>query len=84
MTQQPTAAGALYPHLKSGTPQRPQRRAAQSISEAMFPNLARAPKPRPPEHPLLPRLTREQAMDWSNVDPRYARLVGLLPKQGRR
>jgi hypothetical protein len=59
MTHQPTAAGALYPHLKSGTPERrPERRAAQSIAAALYPNLARAPRLRPPEHPLLPRLKR--------------------------
>jgi hypothetical protein len=30
------------------------------------------------------RLTREEAMDWSNVDPRVARMFGLVAKDGRR
>jgi hypothetical protein len=53
----PSAAAALYPNLKSGTPER-RLEGNQSIGEAMFPNLTRAPKPKPPPNPLLPRLKR--------------------------
>jgi hypothetical protein len=60
MTQrEPTAAEALFGHLPRAEPaERAQRRAAQSVAEAMFPKLAPAPKPKPPPHPLLPRLKR--------------------------
>jgi hypothetical protein len=60
MTQrEPTAAEALFGHLpKAESAERPQRRAAQSIADAMFPALASQPKPKPPPHPLLPRLKR--------------------------
>jgi hypothetical protein len=55
----PTAAQALYGHLpRAESVERPQRRTAQSIADAMFPSLAAQPKPKPPAHPLLPRLKR--------------------------
>jgi hypothetical protein len=76
MTQrEPSAAQSLFPHLPhdAGQPmQRPQPR----LAEAMFPNLVlRQPRARPKSRP---RLTREEAFDWSNVDPNWARLVGLI------
>jgi hypothetical protein len=57
MPNPPSAAQSLYSHLKAGTPERRSER-NRSVAEAMFPNLAPAPKPKPPEHPLLPRLKR--------------------------
>jgi hypothetical protein len=76
MATPPTSAAAsIYPHLPSADPaplQRPQPR----LAEAMFPNLV--PKPPQPQSVSRPRLTREQAFDWSNVDPNWARLVGLV------
>jgi hypothetical protein len=55
MAQQPRAAGALYPHLKSGTPERrPERN--QSIGQAMWPTLG--PQPQPPINPARENLLR--------------------------
>ena len=46
MAQQPTAAGALYPNLKSGTPEPVQRRHGHDngIAQTMYPR----PKAQPP------------------------------------
>jgi hypothetical protein len=76
MTRPPTAAQALYGHLPSVEPAPPPRQQPASVAAAMYPSLI--PKPSPPAP--RPRLTREQAFDWSNVDPNYARMVGLMPK----
>ena len=48
MAQQPTAASALYPHLKSGTPEPVQRQHGHdnSIAQTMY--------PRPPTRPTNP------------------------------
>jgi hypothetical protein len=47
MTQQPTAAGALYPHLKSGTPDVVERRREpNSVADAVYSHLRPTP-PRP-------------------------------------
>jgi hypothetical protein len=72
MVDRPTsAAQSLYPHLKSGTPERqPERRAAQSVAEAMYPR----PQPQPP----APQRQTHDWRDWSGVDPNWARLVGLV------
>jgi hypothetical protein len=57
--REPSAAAALYRHLPSaGREPVQQRRAAQSIADAMFPALASQPKPKLPPHPLLPQLKR--------------------------
>jgi hypothetical protein len=81
MTRPPTAAQALYGHLPSAG-REPLQRQQPSLAEALYPSLV--PKPKPPTNPARPRQTREQAFDWSNVDPNWARLVGLVPKKGRR
>jgi hypothetical protein len=53
----PSAAEALYGHLKSQVPERPaQRPAGGSVADAMWPNLA--PKPKPPPNPDRERLLR--------------------------
>jgi hypothetical protein len=74
-----SAAAALYPHLKTGTPDVVERRQQpSSIANALYPDLA--PKSKPPAPKSRPRLTREQAFDWSNVSPEFARMVGLVRK----
>jgi hypothetical protein len=46
MPREPSAAEALYGHLKSQLPERPtQRPSSVSVADAMFPNLV--PKPPP-------------------------------------
>lgn len=55
MAQQPTAAAAIFPHLKIGTPERrPERN--QSIAETMWPTLG--PQPKPPTNPYRESLLR--------------------------
>ena len=74
----PTIASGIWPHLPRGTPEPVQgRREPASLAEAMY--------PRPQAPPATPRrrLTREEAFDWSGVDPTYARMVGLIPKGKR-
>jgi hypothetical protein len=68
----------LWPHLPSGTPQPVERRQGGSIADAVFPHL----KPPQPVRstPVPQQRTREWAMDWSHIDERFARLVGLVPK----
>jgi hypothetical protein len=53
MAREPSAAEALYGHLRSQLPERPlQRPSDVSIANAMFPKLA--PKPPPlPDDPYL-------------------------------
>jgi hypothetical protein len=55
MTQRPTLASNIWPHLKTDKePAQPQRR-QNDLASAMYPSL---PRPKPPPHPLLPRLKR--------------------------
>jgi hypothetical protein len=75
MTRPPTAVQALYGHLPSAAPAPPPRRQPR-LADALYPNLV--PKPKPPAP--RPRLSREEAFDWSNVDPSWARLIGLVRK----
>src|SRR5262249_5303147 len=56
MNERTSAAQALFPHLRQGTPESAQRQQPASVAAAVFPNLKRAPQPKPPPHPLLPRL----------------------------
>jgi hypothetical protein len=59
MVDRPTsAAQSLYPHLRTGTPEPAQRRAQSHLASTMYPSLSSQPKPKPPPHPLLPRLKR--------------------------
>jgi hypothetical protein len=73
-----SAAAAIYPHLPSAD-RAPVQRQQPRLAEALFPDLV----PKSPQPAPRPRLTREQAFDWSNVDPAWARLVGLVPKGSR-
>jgi hypothetical protein len=59
MTRPPTAAAALYPHLKSGTPDVVQRRSEPaSVAAAMY------PRPRPkPKNPYLEPMTEQEWRD---------------------
>lgn len=68
MAQQPTAAGALYPHLKSGTPERRPERNTSSIGEAMWPTLG--PQPKPPTNPYRELLLRGLKEANANIDAR--------------
>jgi hypothetical protein len=79
MAERPmSAAASLYPHLPHDAGQPPPRGAQPTLANALYPSLApKPPQPQPAPRPR-PRLTREQAFDWSNVDPRWARLVGLV------
>jgi hypothetical protein len=70
-----SAAQSVYPHLPSAEPATPPRQQPR-LADALYPNLV--PKPKPPAP--RPRLSREEAFDWSNVDPSWARLIGLVRK----
>ena len=52
-----SAAASIYPNLPS-TDRALVQREQRDLAAAMYPRLARAPKPQPPPHPLLPRLKR--------------------------
>jgi hypothetical protein len=55
MPREPSAAEALYPHLRSQMPKRsPQRPTSNSVSAALYPNL---PQPPPPAWIKLNRAT---------------------------
>ena len=45
--REPSAAGALYPNLKSGTPDVVDQRRQGTIADAMFPSLGPKTKPAP-------------------------------------
>jgi hypothetical protein len=53
-------SGSIWPHLPSAfAPERsPANKQQQTLAATMYPRLARAPQPKPPPHPLLPRLRR--------------------------
>jgi hypothetical protein len=72
-----SAAASIYPNLRQSTPAPVERREPASVAAALYPDLV----PKPPQPAPRPRLTREQAFDWSGVDPNWARLVGLVPKR---
>jgi hypothetical protein len=59
-----SAAGMIWPHL-SQTKVEPQaqRRDTSPLARSMYPSLAPQPEPPAPR----PRLTREQAFDWSDA-----------------
>ena len=59
MTRPPSTAAALYPHLKTGTPDVMQRRSEPaSVAEAMYP----LPKP-PAKNPCLEPMTETEWRD---------------------
>ena len=74
--REPSAAQALYGHLKSGAPEIIERRQQpSSVAAAMFPSLV--PKPPPPAP--RPRMSPEEARYfWANVDESWARSIGLV------
>jgi hypothetical protein len=67
MPKQPTAAQALFPHLRQGTPPEVEQRRQPSIAEAMY--------PRPKDRRLSPDELREAWHDhlWA--------LVGIRRKE---
>jgi len=58
MTQRPTLASNIWPHLKTDKEPSPPPRRQNDVAAAMYPSLPKLPRPRPPENPLLPRLKR--------------------------
>jgi hypothetical protein len=83
MTQREISAAAqIYPHLPHDAPAPPPRQQPVSVAAAMFPDLV--PKPPAPQPAPRPVRTMQWIRDWSGVDPNWARLVGLVPKDGRR
>jgi hypothetical protein len=74
-----TIASQVYPHLPSIDAEPPQR-ARPSLADALYPSLV--PKPPPPAP--RPARSKEWIRDWSTVDPAYARMVGLVPKEGNK
>jgi hypothetical protein len=83
MTQrEPSAAAAIYPHLRRAevsTPEEP-RRNTSPLAAAMYPN--HVPKP-PPPAPRPQATPQEVANFWATVDPAWAASIGLV-KVGRR
>jgi hypothetical protein len=82
-TDRPSAAASIYPHLPQ-TKVEPQahRGPTSDLARAMYPN--HGPKPQPPASAPRPRMTREEInRAWADVDPEWARMVGLI-KVGRR
>ena len=67
----PTAAASLYPHLPHD---QVQRRQPAQLADAMFPSLVPQPQSQPAPRPVR---SKEWIRDWSTVDERFARLVGL-------
>jgi hypothetical protein len=69
MPREPSAADALYPHLRSQLPERPAQQQKQpSLAASMYPALA----PPPPIDPY-----RENYL-------RYMKAVGLVAIEGKR
>jgi hypothetical protein len=68
-----SAAAAIYPNLRQGTPAPPQRE-QPSLANALYPDLAPKPQPAPQRRTHDDETWR----DWSGVDPAWARLVGLV------
>ena len=52
MAEQRSAAQALYPHLRSGTPNEVEHRRAPNVADAMWPSLSRAAKAREADQAL--------------------------------
>jgi hypothetical protein len=70
MRRPPTAAEALFPHLKSGTPDVVQQRQRGTIADAMY------PRPKPPlKNPYLEGMTETE---WRDT---LMAMVGLRRKR---
>jgi hypothetical protein len=74
MTEHRSAAASLYPHLPSADPQPRSPRQQPRLADAMFPSLVPQPQSQPAPRPVR---SKEWIRDWSTVDERFARLVGL-------
>jgi hypothetical protein len=76
MAREPTAAQALFPHLRQGTPDPvEQQRPASSLAQSMFSSLA--PKPKPP-----PNYSRESLL--RNLRELNAKIDARLQREGKR
>jgi hypothetical protein len=69
MPREPSAAQALYGHLKSGAREPVERRQGGSIADAMYPSLVPKPKaapnsPREPEVSLAQRCDEDPWFEW--------------------
>jgi hypothetical protein len=74
MTRPPTAAEALFPHLKSGTPDVVQQRRRGAVADAMYPHL----KPPPPKPPKLIRESTELSLaQRCNENPQLEALMAM-------
>jgi hypothetical protein len=78
MAERPiSAAGSIYPHLPHDVGQPVQRQQPASVAAAMYPQLT--PQPPAPQPASRPTRSKEWIQDWSQVDPAYARSIGLIP-----
>ena len=74
--REPSAAQALYGHLKSGTPERrPERN--QSVGQTMWPSLGPKDQPKPPTNSSRESLLRGLRELNAKIDAR-------LQREGRR
>jgi hypothetical protein len=72
MPDRPTAAQALYPHLRQSKPDEAVRRSApKRLASALYPNLV---PPKPPR----PQMTWDEL--WE-LDPERVQMIGLERKR---
>jgi hypothetical protein len=76
MTRSPTAAGALYPHLKSCTPDVVQRRQQGSVADAMYLHL-KPPQPKPPPESNRYRESEVSLATRCDENPQLEWLLGM-------
>ena len=74
----PSAAQALYPHLPSGVREPLAQRPRGSLADAMYPKPQSRSQPNAQPAKWQPK---PDFRDWSGIDVRYARLLGLVPKR---
>jgi len=78
MAREPTAAGQIWPNLPHDDGRMASwagRERTESVAQAMYPQPTKA---QPQPQPWQPK---PDFRDWSGIDVRYARLLGLVPKR---
>jgi hypothetical protein len=77
MPREPTAAEAIFPHLKHAEVSAHEGRNVPTLARALYPGH-RSAEPQPPAPAPRPRMTREEInRAWADIPAEWAAGVGL-------